>query len=205
MNGTISIRSQWQNDAYTPGVDGCGRAPTARLLSGRRTLLQIGCWVACLVTLLPIVAWAEWTVKRLHSQTGTLERCVLESNTVPVNDGYQETQVSMIVSTDTIIVKAKAPLDGSFGDIGLQVEKNDFIKMDKIVEERSALFAVSYTKILEQLKKASVSVKTGQKSASPAVKVPLRFWPTWPATGTHAVEFRLEGFSKAYTDMVACK
>jgi hypothetical protein len=170
-----------------------------------RMLLQIGCWVACLSTLLHSVAWAEWTVKRLNNQTGNLERCVLESNTAPVNDGYQETQVSMIVSADTVIVKTKVPLDDSFDDIGLQVEKNAFIKMDKIVEERSALFASSYTKILEQLKKGPVPVKKGQQSPSPTVKVQLRFWPTWPVTGTHAVEFSLDGFSKAYTDMAACK
>ena len=68
---------------------------------------------------------------------------MLESNTAPVNDGYQETQASLIVSTDSILVKTKAPLDDSFGDIGLQIEKNDFIKMDQIVEEQSALFTTS--------------------------------------------------------------
>ncbi len=109
LNSTISTRSQWQNDACAPAAVGCGRAQTVRLLSLRRTLLQSGCWLACLVTLLHSVAWAEWTVKRLYSQTGTLERCMLESNTAFVSDGYQETQVSMMVSADTITVKTKAP------------------------------------------------------------------------------------------------
>lgn len=175
------------------------------LLQWRSTLLQIGCWVALLVALWHSAAWAEWTVKRLYNQVDNLERCVLESHSVPVSDGYQETQASIRVSADAILVKTKAPLDDGFADIGLQVGKNDFIKMDKIVEERSALFASSYTKILEQWKKGPAPVKKGQQSPIPTVKVQLRFWPTWPATGTHAVEFSLDGFSKAYTDMAACK
>jgi hypothetical protein len=141
----------------------------------------------------------------VYNQLGNFERCVLESHTVPVSDGYQETQASLIVSADAILVKTKAPLDDSFGDIGLQVEKNDFIKIDKVVEESSALFTTSYKKILGQLQKEPVPVKKGQKPASATVKVKLRFWPTWPVTGTHAVEFSLEGFSKAYAEMVACK
>ena len=176
-----------------------------RLRSLRKALLQVGCWVALLVMLLDSAAWAAWTVKRLYNQMGNLDRCVLESNAASVRDGYQETQASMIISVDAIMVKTKAPLDDSFGDIGLQVEKNDFIKMDKIVEERSALFASSYTKILAQLKKEPAPVKKGQKPPIPTVKVQLRFWPTWPATGTHAVEFSLEGFSKAYAEMGACQ
>jgi hypothetical protein len=168
-------------------------------------LLQTGCWGICLITLLHSSAWAEWTVKRVYNQIGNFERCVFESHTAPVSDGYQETQVTLIVNTDAILVKTKAPLDASFGDIGLQVEKNDFIKMDKVVEESSALFTTSSKKILGQLQKEPVPVKKGQKPASTTVKVQLRFWPTWPVTGTHAVEFSLEGFSKAYAEMVACK
>ena len=151
---------------------------TARLASWCRPWLQAGYWGTVLVTLLHSAAWAEWTVKRVYNQMGALERCVLESNTAPVNDGYQETQASLIVGSDSILVKTKAPLDDSFGDIGLQVDKYDFIKMDKIVEEQSALFTTNYTKILGQLKKELAPVKKGQKPPSATVKVQLRFWPT---------------------------
>ena len=159
----------------------------------------------CLVTLLHSPAWAAWTVKRVYNQTGSFERCVVESPTAPVSDGYQETQVTLIVHTDAILVKTKAPLDDSFGDIGLQVEKHDLIKMDQVVEESSALFTTSYKQILGQLQQEPVPVKKGRKPASTTVRVQLRFWPTWPVTGTHAVEFSLEGFSKAYVEMVTCK
>ena len=171
----------------------------------RSRFSHLGCLVVLLITLLSHPAWAEWTVKREYNQMGNVARCVLVSDTLPVNDGYQETQAYILVSTDAIVVKTKTPLDDSFADIGLQVDKNDFITMDKVLEERSALFASSYTKILEQFKKELVPLKKGQKPQISKVRVQLRFWPTWPATGTHDVEFSLAGFSKAYMDMVACK
>jgi hypothetical protein len=33
--------------------------------------------------------------------------------------------------------------------------------------------------------------------------VTLRFWPTWPETGTHAIEVSLIGFTKAWDEMQA--
>jgi hypothetical protein len=33
--------------------------------------------------------------------------------------------------------------------------------------------------------------------------VTMRFWPTWPETGTHSVEVSLIGFTKAWDDMQA--
>lgn len=167
-------------------------------------LIRLGWLAGLLVTLLSSAAWADWTVKREQNQAGQLERCVLISDMLSVHDGYQDTQVYLMVSPDAIVVKTKAPLDDGFADIGLQVDKNDFIKMDNVVAERSALFASSYAKILEQFKKGSAPVKKGQKPPLSKVRVQLRFWPTWPATGTHDVEFGLADFSKAYADMVAC-
>jgi hypothetical protein len=36
-------------------------------------------------------------------------------------------------------------------------------------------------------------------------RVVLRFWPTWPATGTHAAVFSLIGFTREYARMEECK
>lgn len=167
-------------------------------------MIALGCLAGLCVALLHGSVWAEWTVKREQKQAGQPERCVLVSDVLSVQDGYQQTQVYMMVSADAIVVKTKSPLDDSFGDIGLQVDKHDFIPLDKIVDERSALFASSYAKILEQITKGSAPVKKGQKPPLSKVRVQLRFWPTWPATGTHDVEFSLANFSKAYAEMVAC-
>jgi hypothetical protein len=50
-----------------------------------------------------------------------------------------------------------------------------------------------YPRLIEQFKQGG------------KIRAQLRFWPTWPVTGTHAVTFSLSGFSKAYAAMLACK
>jgi hypothetical protein len=35
--------------------------------------------------------------------------------------------------------------------------------------------------------------------------VRLRFWPTWPATGTHSATFSLIGFTRAYEQLAGCR
>ena len=37
-----------------------------------------------------------------------------------------------------------------------------------------------------------------------AVRVQLRFWPTWPATGTHETRLTLDGFNEALPQFQAC-
>ena len=40
-----------------------------------------------------------------------------------------------------------------------------------------------------------------QFKAGLKARVQLRFWPTWPETGTHSVEVSLIGFTKAWEEM----
>lgn len=153
----------------------------------------------------PSVAWAEWTIKRLYTPQGVLERCVVESPTLPMSDGYQDTQVTVIVSTQTILVKAKAPLDNAFNDIGLQIGKHGVVKAERVVEERSAVFSDQFRDILIQLTQDVPPGKKGRHPPPPTLKLYLRFWPTWPTRGLQTVDVSLEGFRKAYTELDTCK
>ncbi len=153
----------------------------------------------------PSAAWAEWTIKRLYTPQGVFERCVVESPTLPMRDGYQDTQVTVIVSTQTILVKAKAPLDNAFNDIGLQIGKNSVVKAERVVEERSAVFTDQFRDILTQLTQDVSPVKKGRPLPPPTLKLYLRFWPTWPTRGLQTVDVSLEGFRKAYTELDTCK
>jgi hypothetical protein len=135
---------------------------------------------------------AAWTVQR---HAGTVEgkaNCHLQSDTKPVNDGYQETHATLLVRQDAVLVQTAAPLDTSFSDIGMQVDKQAFRPMDTVSERKTALFTSDYAMLIEQFKKGHT------------VRVQLRFWPTWPVTGTHDVTFSLIGFTKAYTEMLVC-
>jgi hypothetical protein len=84
-------------------------------------------------------------------------------------------------------------LDAGFSDIGMAVDQEEFIPMDKLGGEKTALFDSKYDRIVEQFK------------AGTRVRVQLRFWPTWPATGTHSTEFTLIGFTKAFGDLSGCR
>jgi hypothetical protein len=96
----------------------------------------------------------------------------------------------LVVTPNAILVHTESPLDVSFSDIGLQVDKNAFFGLDSVYERKSARFSKAYQELVHQFKKGRT------------VRVDLRFWPTWPVTGTHAADFSLAGFTKAYDDMM---
>ena len=64
--------------------------------------------------------------------------------------------------------------DAGFNDIGVAVDEEPLIPMDRLADPRTAVFESRYATLVEQFKR-------GLKA-----RVVLRFWPTWPATGTHA-------------------
>ena len=150
-----------------------------------------------LATIMALVFWgsvacADWTVQRISNATGSEMHCHLQSDTRFVSDGYQETHVSILVQADAVLVKTAAILDASFSDIGMQIDKHAFLPMDDVYLDKVARFASHYDAIINQFRKGYT------------VRVQLRFWPTWPATGSHSVSFNLIGFSKAYAEMLTC-
>jgi hypothetical protein len=65
--------------------------------------------------------------------------------------------------------------------------------MDKVIQDKTASFDSNYAIIVEEFKR-------GLK-----VNVQLRFWPTWPVTGTHSATLSLIGFTKAFAELSDCK
>jgi hypothetical protein len=151
-------------------------------------------FVATLVLLLAGgEAHAAWTVQRTVDAATGQARCYLESTPMTVSDGYQDIQASIIVRADAVLIHTASPLDTSFTDIGMQVNTQTFVPMDEVSDRKSAVFTAQYSRLIAQFKQGG------------KVRAQLRFWPTWPVTGTHAVTFNLSGFSKAYAAMLACK
>jgi hypothetical protein len=139
------------------------------------------------------VAHAAWTVKRTVDAATGQARCYLESTPMTVSDGYQDIQASIVVRADAVLIHTASPLDTSFTDIGMQVNTQRFVPMDEVSNRKAAVFTAQYPRLIEQFKQGG------------KVRAQLRFWPTWPVTGTHVVLFSLSGFSKAYAAMLACK
>jgi hypothetical protein len=138
------------------------------------------------------VAHANWTVKRTAATGTEPSRCYVESVIMTVYDGYQDTHVRLLVRANAVEIHAEAPLDMSFGDIGVQVDAQAFLPLDSVSARKTAVFTSQYARLIEQFKQ-------GNK-----VRLQLRFWPTWPATGIHPVTASLIGFSKAYSAMQTC-
>ena len=136
----------------------------------------------------PLVVGAEWMVAPAPGSG-----CILESSPEALSDGYQTTSASIRVDGKMVSVSSKSVFDGGFNDIGVAVDQDAMIPMDRLADPRTAVFQSRYGTLVEQFKR-------GVKA-----RVVLRFWPTWPATATHDAVFSLIGFTRAYARMEECK
>lgn len=134
-----------------------------------------------------------WAVRAVPRPEGPGTRCVLESEKVSLPDGYQATTAQVVVDARSITVTSPSTLDGSFRDIGIAVDQEPLVPMDSLGDPRSARFEARYGALVEQFKQGA------------RARLQLRFWPTWPATGTHSAVVSLIGFTRAYTQLLECR
>jgi len=135
----------------------------------------------------------EWSVKTVPRTDGPGTRCVLESVRQSLPDGYQDTTAYVTIDGRSVSVTSASVLDGSSADIGLLVDQEPLIRMDRLTGTKTAIFDAQYARLVELFK------------AGNRLRVQLRFWPEWPATGTHSATFSLGGFTKAYGELAGCR
>lgn len=138
-------------------------------------------------------AATDWVVKPVQGASGQASKCIMESDKKEIFDGYQNIAIYIVVDGASVAVKSASVLDPGFSDIGMHVDKDAFIAMDKVIQDKTASFDSNYAIIVEEFKR-------GLK-----VNVQLRFWPTWPVTGTHSATLSLIGFTKAFAELSDCK
>ena len=138
------------------------------------------------------VASADWTPKFILDPVKNETRCMLESEKKVINDGYQDTEIVLRIDDQVLLVATKSNIDTSKGDVGLKVDKHEFIKMDRLKLEQTVVFDKQIAEIVEQFKKGL------------RVTLTLRFWPTYPSTGAKTVTFSLIGFTKAHSELGSC-
>ena len=156
-----------------------------------RITLHIGL-PAVTALLLSGVASADWTAKHILDPVKDEARCMLESDKKVINDGYQDTEIILRIDDQVLLVATKSNIDASKGDVGLAVDKHEFIKMDRLKLEQTVVFDKQIAEIVEQFKKGL------------RVTLTLRFWPTYPSTGAKTVTFSLIGFTKAHNELGSC-
>jgi hypothetical protein len=131
---------------------------------------------------------STWHVQKTNE--GGSVKCRIESEKAPVNDGYQKVTAQIIVTPNNVVqIVTESTYDAGSGDIGIQVDKNALVKFDKLMGDKVAVFETSSALLIPQFK------------AGLQARAQLRFWPTWPVTGTHDATFSLIGFTKAYEEM----
>jgi hypothetical protein len=129
---------------------------------------------------------AEWTSRAERPPGGTSVQCVLESERQPLSDGYQTTWAQIAIDDKTVRVTTGSVLDPGDRDIGLAVDGEPLVTADAITSDRTAEFTSRYAALIEDFKRGL------------RVRVQLRFWPTWPKTGTHSATISLIGFTRAH-------
>ena len=134
----------------------------------------------------------EWTVKTVPRTDGPGTRCVMESARQSLSDGYQDTTAYVTVDAKSVTVTSASNLDGSFSDVGMIIDQEPLVPMDRLAGIKTAQFDAKYGRLVELFK------------AGVRLRVQLRFWPEWPATGTHSATFSLIGFTKAYGELAGC-
>ena len=151
-------------------------------------------WVAALAlaTLTGSASAEDWSVKTVARADGAGTRCVLESARQSLPDGYQDTTAYVTVDERSVTVTSMSNLDVGSSDIGLAVDQDPFVRLDRLNGTKTALFETQYGRLVERFK------------AGHRLRVQLRFWPEWPATGTHSATFSLIGFAKAYGELAGC-
>jgi hypothetical protein len=156
----------------------CGFAPAAAL-----ALMALGGPAAA----------ADWSIKTVPRMDGPGTRCVIESARQSLSDGYQTTTAYVTVDGRSVAVTSASNLDPGFPDVGLVVDQEALVPMDRLAGVKTALFDSKHARLVELFK------------AGFQVRAQLRFWPEWPATGPHSAIFSLVGFTKAYGELAGCR
>lgn len=131
-------------------------------------------------------AQAAWTAALQPDPLTRQPRCLISSDPQSTSDGYDKTPVFLVFNGASLLVVTESELDASFADLQLVIDKNPPIRSAQIARTKMILaFDQDLPDLVRQL-------RTGRQAV-----VYLRFWPTWPATGSFAVPFNLAGFSKA--------
>jgi len=147
-------------------------------------------WIAALSVGLLGAAPPEkdaWTLTKVQGGG-----CRLDADKATLSDGYQTAGAQIRVTPTEVRVVSESTFDDSKGDLRIQVDKNEAVKADGLDGAKAVVFKGAAAASL------IVQFKAGLKA-----NVTLRFWPTWPETGTHAAVVSLIGFTRAWDEMQA--
>lgn len=119
--------------------------------------------------------------------------CLMKSAHVTVNDGQTMTPVRFLYNGQIFLVTTESNVDLSYPNVGLQVDANTPIPIERVHKDTNVMFANDAGQLTTQFIRGSKA------------KLSLGFWPTWPRGDTVVAEFSLAGFTRAHEDFIQCQ
>jgi hypothetical protein len=135
----------------------------------------------------------SWRLLDAEDTSNKSTACILVTPKKSMNDGQGETTVWLELSDKELLVKTKSDIDKSFNDIAIKIDDREKIPLDEVRSNTDIVFSKSIIEITRGFVEGN------------SVRVQLRFWPTWPASGLKYLDFSLLGFTKTYEGLATCK
>ncbi len=145
-----------------------------------------------LLLIIPVCHAKNWEViDRLDSQTG-LHQCVLQSHSHSLFDGYGDTNISLNIFQDRLLVKTDSNIDATDKTLKVNIDNNTKQFTGRLSNKTDIVFDQEFEQIISQF-------IAGNKTT-----LSLQFWPTWPNTKVYHATFSLIGFTKVYQTYREC-
>ncbi len=141
---------------------------------------------------LPLKINPNWTLDSGSDPVSKKNRCFLRSTTQRIDDGQGGSNISLIVTADTLRVTTRSSIDLSYKGTGLQVDSNAVFPLQGLFRETDVLFDKRVSDIKQQMLVGS------------SVTVTLGFWPTWPVTQAYGAHFPISGYATASAALATC-
>lgn len=134
----------------------------------------------------------NWTRKNYPSPVDGLPLCAVVSIPVVVQNGELDTQVSVVVSTDTVFLRTDATFDTEALNTGFQIDAGFPIPFDHYLNELTAVIDENHPIVLNGLKNGTT------------LSVSFAYDPQVSSADTHVVELTLDSFAAAWSEMSEC-
>jgi len=142
---------------------------------------------------LPLSFGRRWVLDRRPNPVTKETQCILASESVNIQDGYDRTNVQVLLTLDSIYVSTDSNIDLSYPQTGIRIGTGTLRPFDKLAGQTAAMVSGD-----------DVSALYASMTSSPDMVVRLGFWPTWPVTETREASYSLEDFHTAVMALRAC-
>ena len=142
---------------------------------------------------LPLSFGRQWVLDRRPNPVTKETQCILASEAVNIPDGYERTNVQVLLTLDSIYVNTDSNIDLSYPQTGIRIGTDTLRPFDKLTSEKAAMVSGD-----------DVAALYASMTSSPDMVVRLGFWPTWPVTETREASYSLEDFQTAVMALRAC-